>query len=139
MTAMSVEVRKRVVDIASNAGFSIVLKSDGTDEFVKNLMFRMPGRPSFLFIRKEGITTNSNGVPRYFQVAVHPDEFRADCLDPSHGIDEQVNRRTKQNLFASSNYRGFPSFPGYKEPCGKCYKVESLIALERLLSNLASD
>jgi len=132
---MSEIVRETVVDIARNAGIFPVLKADGSDEFVKNLMFKMPHNPHFLFIRKDGISTNSVGMPTYFQVAVHPEFFRPEFIEPNHGIDELINCRTKQNLFSSSNYRGFPNYSSNKEPCGKCYEVSNFSALERLFNN----
>lgn len=138
MNKISGAVRETVINIAHKAGFSVVLKSDGSDEYVKNLMFRMPYSKHYLFIDKEGIAVNTEGMPRAFQVAVHPDEFREELIEPSFGIKELLNRRTKQNLFSSSNYRGFPHYPGNKEPCGKCYRVESFAALERLLTKLAA-
>ena len=135
---MSAQVRTTVIDIARKSGFPPVLKSDGSDEYVKNLMFRMPYSHHFLFVRKEGITTDSVGIPHYFQVVVHPEEFRPDLIEPTHSVHELVNRRTKQNLTPSSNYRGFPNFPGYKVPCGKGYRVDNFVALERLFTSLAA-
>lgn len=138
MNKMSKQVRTTVIDIAQKSGFPAMLKSDGSDEYVKNLMFRMPYSPHFLFIRKEGVATDSVGMPRYFQVVVHPEEFRHDLIEPTHSVHELVNRRTKQNLTPSSNYRGFPNFPGYKVPCGKGYRVDNFDALEHLLTSLAA-
>jgi hypothetical protein len=111
---MSDAVREVVVQIAERTGFKTVLKHDGTDEFVKNLMFKMPNSPHPLYIRKEGATTNDAGMPAYFQVAVHPDIFQAKFVEPSKGVEELLNTRTKQNLFSSSNYRGFPVYPSNK-------------------------
>ncbi len=133
---MSEIVRDTVVDIARKSGIFAELKADGSDEFVKNLMFKMPHSEYFLFIRKEGISTNSVGMPSYFQVAVHPEMFRKDLIEPNFGINELINKRTKQNLFSSSNYRGFPHYISNKEPCGKCYEVSNFSALERLFNNL---
>ena len=133
---MSEIVRDTVVDIARKVGIFAALKADGKDEFVKNLMFKMPNSKHFLFIRKDGISTNSVGMPSYFQVAVHPEVFRHDLIEPNFGINELINKRTKQNLFSSSNYRGFPHYPSNKEPCGKCYEVTNFSALERLFNNL---
>jgi hypothetical protein len=97
-------------------------------------MFKMPHSQYFLFIRKDGISTNSVGIPSYFQVAVHPKIFWQDLIKSNFEINELINRTTKQNLFSSSNYRGFSHCNN--APCGKCYKVTTFSALERLLNNL---
>jgi hypothetical protein len=134
---MSEATRNRVISIASKAGFAAVLKPDGSDEYVKHIMLRSPGNRHCVFVRKVGITTGADGEPRYFQVAVHPEQYRPDLVDSAHGIEESMNRRTKQNLFPSSNYRGFPSYPNYESPCGKCYRAADLSALQHLMNGLA--
>ena len=136
LNKMSEIVRDTILDIAGIYSVFPVLKKDGSDEFVKNLMLQLPNSRYFLYIRKEGIASNTAGMPNYFQVAIHPELFNCEHIEPNYGIEELINRRTKQNLFASSNYRGFPNFPGYNEPCAKCYKVKNFSALESLFINL---
>ena len=67
---------------------------------------------------------------------MHPEHFRVDAINPAKGIEEFLNNKTKINRHSSSNYADFPRYEGNTEPCAKCYKVKSLIALESLLIDL---
>ena len=134
---MNDRVRGEAIEAAKAVGFHAVLRADGSDEYVKNLMFRSPNSKHAVFIDKD-TAMNTEGESSYFMVAVHPEVFSDSLIDPAQGIEEHINRRTKQNLFSSSNYRGFPNCPGRKEPCGKCYRAQDIAALRRLFSGLAA-
>lgn len=136
-TLISEKARQRIVDIARDSGFLVQLKSDGSDNYVKNLMFKVRALKNPLYIRKD-VATNATGEPEYMQIAVHPNEFRQDLVAPAHGINEMRNKRTGVNLFSSSNYRGFPHFPSNNEPCGKCYRVDDYPALAKLLQGISN-
>lgn len=134
---ISDKIREKITSIAELAEFSIQLKEDGSDVYVKNLMFSSDHLVSYLYIRKD-VQTNDAGEPDYLQIAIHPDDFRLDLIDPTNGIEELINRKTGKNLFCSSNYRGFPLYPDSKEPCGKCYRVKDYQALALLFKGLIS-
>ncbi len=134
---MNEYVRGRAIETAKAFGFRAVLRTDGSDEYVKNLMFCSPISKHAVFIDKV-TAMNTAGEPSYFMVAVHPEVFSDSLIDPTHGIEEHINRRTKQNLFSSSNYRGFPNCPGRNEPCGKCYRAQDISALRKLFAGLAA-
>ena len=130
---MNSETRKSVVEICERQGFSVQLKSDGNDLYQKNLVFKK--YTSTVVIRKDtGI--NAAGNLGYLKFAVHPEHFRVDAINPAKGIEEFLNNKTKINRHSSSNYADFPTYEGNTEPCAKCYKVKSLIALESLLIDL---
>lgn len=133
MARMNSETRKSVVEICERQGFSVQLKSDGNDLYQKNLVFKK--YTSTVVIRKDtGI--NAAGNLGYLKFAVHPEHFRVDAINPAKGIEEFLNNITKINRHFSSNYTDFPRYEGNTEPCAKCYKVKSLIALESLLIDL---
>ena len=133
MARMNSETRKSVVEICERQGFSVQLKSDGNDLYQKNLVFKK--YTSTVVIRKDtGI--NAAGNLGYLKFAVHPEHFRVDAINPAKGIEEFLNNKTKINRHSSSNYADFPTYEGNTEPCAKCYKVKSLIALESLLIDL---
>jgi hypothetical protein len=135
MAKMNKETRQKIVDVFNNQGFSTLLKSDGTDEYQKNLAFKSSSFGSKIFIHRDtGITSAGNLT--YLKVAVHPNYFREDAISSTEGIDDFINQKTKINRHSSSNYVGFPVYQGNDEPCGKCYKVDGLDALERLLKKL---
>ena len=130
---MNSETRKSVVEICERQGFSVQLKSDGNDLYQKNLVFKKYA--STVVIRKDtGI--NAAGNLGYLKFAVHPEHFRVEAINPAKGIEEFLNNKTKINRHSSSNYADFPTYEGNTEPCAKCYKVKSLIALESLLIDL---
>lgn len=132
---ISDSARQHLVDIAVDAGYEVQLKPDGSDVYNKVLMFRAPGLDNYLYIHKDvGISTGGN--PNYIVVAVHPAEFRPELVDAPHGISERINQQTGNNLFAHSNYRGFPYYTGHDQPCAKCYRVETHDALAALLKAL---
>lgn len=135
MARMNSETRKSVVEICERQGFSVQLKSDGNDLYQKNLVFDSKQYASIVVIRKDtGI--NAAGNLGYLKFAVHPDHFREDAINTAKGIEEFLNNKTKINRHSSSNYADFPRYEGNTEPCAKCYKVKSLIALESLLIDL---
>lgn len=132
---MNSETRKSVVEICERQGFSVQLKSDGNDLYQKNLVFKSKQDDSKVVIRKDtGI--NAAGNLGYLKFAVHPENFRVNAINPAKGIEEFLNNKTKINRHSSSNYADFPTYEGNTEPCAKCYKVKSLIALESLLIDL---
>ena len=132
---MNSETRKSVIETCNRQGFSVQLKPDGNDLFHKNLVFESKHYASKVVIRKDtGI--NAAGNLGYLKFAVHPNHFREDALNPAKGIEEFLNNITKINRHSSSNYADFPTYEGNIEPCAKCYKVKSLIALESLLIDL---
>lgn len=127
--------RKNIVEMASSCSLKVQEKVEGEDLYVKCLMFTVPSLTHYLFISKETGIKNDGSID-YLQVVVHPDEYRSDLEDTPNGIEEMINRRTGKNLFASSNYRGYPVLGGANEPSGKCYKVRDLDALGRLFEGL---
>lgn len=135
MARMNNETRKNIVEICTRQGFFVQLKSDGNDLYHKNLVFNSKKYVSTVVIGKE-IGINTAGNLGYLKFAVHPDYFKEDLINPTKGIEEFLNNRTKINRHSSSNYIDFPTYKGNSEPCGKCYKVKSLIALESLLIDL---
>jgi len=48
MARMFSQARQSIIDIAHSKGFSVQLKRDGTDLYVKNLMFRSSDCPAVL-------------------------------------------------------------------------------------------
>lgn len=135
MARMNSETRKNVIEICNRQGFSVQLKPDGNDLYHKNLAFKSEHYASKVVIRKDtGI--NAAGNLGYLKFAVHPNHFREDAINPTKGIEEFLNNITKINRHSSSNYADFPTYEGNIEPCAKCYKVKSLIALESLLIDL---
>lgn len=111
-------------------------RTDSRDEYDKNLVFKTGIYSSKVFIHRDTGISSSSGNLTYLKVAVHPNHFKDALVDPSSGIESYLNQRTRINRHASSNYLDFPRYPGTDEPCGKCYKVYGLIALERLLAGL---
>jgi hypothetical protein len=132
---MNEATRNRIVAAAEAEDFHVQLKDGHYDLYDKNLVFKSKYYGSLVFIhRVTGIDAGS-GNPNYLKVAVHPDLFRADLIDPNIGIYDCLNARSKTNRHSSSNYVGFPVFAGNEEPCGKCYKID-LEALGSLLKGL---
>lgn len=136
MANMNSSTRLSIINACKKHGFDVQLKSDGSDEYDKNLVFRTGKYPSKVFINRVTGINLSSGNLTYLKVAVHPNHFKDALVDPSSGIESFLNQRTKINRHSSSNYIGFPRYSGTHEPCGKCYKVQDLIALERLLAGL---
>lgn len=132
---ISQSARQRIVDIAENAGYRVQLKQDGSDVYNKVLMFRAPGLENYLYIHKD-VGINKAGDSNYIVVAVHPGEFRSELVDSTHGIQERINTKTGKNLFAHSNYRGYPYTTVGTQPYAKCYRVEDHGALATLLKAL---
>lgn len=133
MAKMNSETRKRIVDLADACGFAVRLKPDGSDLYDKNLIFRSRAYASDVYVNKINGISETSGIFSYLKVAVHPFHFRSELVSAHGGIEEDLNRRTGVNLHSSSNYADFPQYAGAHEPCGKCYKVGSLDALQRLL------
>lgn len=131
--------KELIISAAKKQGFQVQVKDDGTDLYVKNLVFRSPKYASTVYIHRDtGITPP--GEICYLKVAVHPDHFKSEAVNPSNNIEKLINRKTKLNLHSGSNYVDFPIYEGNNEPCGRCYKVigQDLSALEKLLSVLSS-
>jgi hypothetical protein len=139
MANMNSLTRLSIIDACRKRGFNALLKSDGSDEYDKNLVFRTGNYASKIYIHRDTGISSSSGNLTYLKVAVHPAHFRDGLVDPSSGIEDFLNQRTKINRHASSNYLDFPRYSGTHEPCGKCYKVHGLLALERLLAGLKDD
>lgn len=138
MANMNSSTRQNIIEVCRKQGFSVQLKQDGSDEYDKNLVFRSAKYPSKVIIGCDTGISKSSGNLSYLKVAVHPAHFKMELVNPSVGIKDYPNRRTKINLHASSNYVGFPIYTGTHEPCGKCYKVDGLIPLGMLLAGLQS-
>jgi hypothetical protein len=136
MANMNQATRQSIVDVCNKQGFTVQLKADGSDEYDKNLVFRTSKYLSKVFIHRDTGISASSGNLSYLKVAVHPNYFKEGLVSPSSGIESFLNRRTMVNLHSSSNYTDFPVYAGTHEPCGKCYKVTGLIALEQLLVGL---
>jgi len=136
MANMNNSTRLSIINACKKQGFDPLLKSDGSDEYDKNLVFQTGKDSPKIFIHRDTGISSSSGNLSYLKVAIHPAHFRDGLVDPSNGIENFLNQRTKINRHASSNYIGFPRYSGTHEPCGKCYKVHGLIALERLLTGL---
>lgn len=136
MANMNNSTRLSIINACKKQGFDVLLKSDGSDEYDKNLVFRTGKYLSKVFIHRDTGISSTSGNLTYLKVAVHPNHFKDALVDPSSGIESFLNQRSKINRHASSNYLDFPRYPGTVEPCGKCYKVHGLIALERLLAGL---
>lgn len=135
MASMNSKTRQRIIDVCKKQGFDIQLKADDSDLYDKNLVF-LAGKSLRIFIRRDTGINKSSGDLNYLKLAVHPDHFKESVIDPSSGIESLLNQRSKINRHSSSNYVGFPTYEGNSEPCGKCYKVDGLIALEKLLVGL---
>lgn len=141
MVLMSNQTRQSIIDVAKGKGFAVQLKADGTDLYQKNLVFRSGkfGATPIYIHKSRGIDSVS-GELNYLKVAVNPDLFNPELVNPSVGIEESINNQSKVNRHHSSNYIGFPAdFIGKAEPYGKCYKVQSLDALGILLAGLIVD
>ena len=134
---ISESVRQQVIKIATQQGFVAQLKDNGDDQYVKNLMFYSKPLNQFVYIRKDR-AVGAGGVPAYFQVALHPNFFNKSWASLTDGIQEHINSQKKKNLHSSSNYKKFPVFPENDEPCGMCFKVADVDALEKLFSMTCS-
>jgi len=134
---ISESVRQQVIKIATQQGFVAQLKDKGEDQYVKNLMFYSKPLNQFVYIRKDR-AVGAGGVPAYFQVALHPNFFNKNWVSLTDGIQEHINSQKKKNLHSSSNYKKFPVFPENDEPCGMCFKVADVDALEKLFQRMAS-
>lgn len=141
MANMSHEVRQRIVEVAKSKSFEPQLdKSTGQDHYDKNVMLQSPYFKSAVFIDKVTGVSKASGDFSYLKVAVLPELFKAELINPALGIEDYINNLSKVNRHHSSNYRGgqFPDDdPGKNEPYGKCYKVRNLNALATLLAGLA--
>ncbi len=135
MASMNSTTRKQIIDVCNKQGFSIQLKADGSDLYDKNLVF-LTKKSLKIFINRETGINKSSGNPNYLKIAVHPEHFKEGLVNQSFGIENYLNQLTKINRHSNSNYVGFPVYDGNNEPCGKCYKVDGLIALEKLLVGL---
>jgi hypothetical protein len=138
MAHMSNETRQSIIEVAKSNGFPVQLKSDGTDLYDKNLVFRsLAYGKSPIFIHKQTGMSPASGEFNFLKVAIKPEAFDAALVNPALGIGESINRQSKINRHHSSNYVGFPTgVPGKREPYGKCYEVQSLSALSELLAGL---
>lgn len=137
MASMSPLTRTRIIDAAESTGFLVQLKPEGRDLYDKNMVFKSRIYDSTVYIHKETGVNKTSGNFSYLKVAVRPDAFREDLVNPALGIQDYINNISKQNRHHSSNYRDFPAdIAGKKEPHGKCYKVMTLDALTRLLAGL---
>ncbi len=132
---ISESVRLRVIKIAEQHGFSVQLKPNNQDQYVKNLMFYSKAVNQTVYIRKDR-AVGEGGVPSHFQVAVHPDFFNKAWATLSEGIEELINSRKQKNLHSSSNYKKFPVFSENNEPCGMCFKVTDYDALSKLFQRM---
>ena len=134
---ISESVRQQVIKIATQEGFVAQLKDNGDDQYVKNLMFYSKPLNQLVYIRKNR-AVGAGGVPAYFQVALHPNFFNKNWVSLTDGIQEHINSQKKKNLHSSSNYKKFPVFPENDEPCGMCFKVADIDALDKLFQSMVS-
>jgi len=131
-------VRQNIIDIATQNGFKVQLKSSGKDLYLKVLKLYSLKTNQTIYIRKDrGV--GSDQVPKYFQIAVHPDFFKTEICSVDDGIKSHIIANKHRNLSASSYYQEFPVFEGNNEPCGICYKVDNYLALGLLLSRLVGN
>lgn len=140
MANMSNEVRQRILDAARSKSFVATVDHAGADHYDKNMMFQSPYFKSAVFIDKVTGVSKSSGDFSYLKVAVRPEFFKVELINPALGIEDYISSQSKVNRHHSSNYRGgnFPNdIPGKNEPYGKCYKVRNLKALTTLLAGLA--
>ncbi len=133
---MNSATRVRVVEIAARHGFVAQTKPDGSDNYVKNLMFRHSGVRQTVYVGKE-TGMNAAGDANEYTIAVHPQYFKPHFERPSLGIERTFNARKGGYLFASSNYQAFPSCPGSNQPCGMHLHAPNNQSLEQLFALLA--
>lgn len=136
--SISESARQNVIKIAAQYNFVVQLKFNGEDQYVKNLMFYSKQLNQTVYIRKDR-AIGAGGIPKYFQVAVHPTFFNTSWVSVTEGIEEHINRQKKKNLHSSSNYKKFPVFPENDEPCGMCFRVGHIDALAKLFQRMATD
>lgn len=129
---ISEQFRLITIQRAHKYGLEVQLDLDGKDVYSKLLMFKSDSLPNYIYMHKD-VGFDQKGFPKYLLVAVHPDDFDMKLVDSSAGITERINRKTGENLFSHSGYRGFPYASETNEPTAKCYKLDSLTALEVLL------
>lgn len=140
MSYMSKEVRLRIIEAAKASGFRVQLKPDGNDLYNKNLVFQSPMYPSPVFVHTETGVSKVSGNFSYLKVAVRPDVFKGDLIDPVTGVEDYISLQSKENRHHSSNYVGFPDgIAGKVEPYGKCYRVTNLDAFAALLKGLSGE
>jgi len=132
---ISEEVRLRIIKIAEQYNFSVQLKTNNQDQYVKNLMLYSKAINQTVYIRKDR-AIGSGGIPAHYQVAVHPDFFNKAWATSSEGVEELINRQKQKNLHSSSNYKKFPVFLENHEPCGMCFKVADYEALGKLFKHM---
>ena len=140
MANMSDEVRLCILAIAKSKSFFAKVDNEGADHYDKNLMLQSPNFKSAVFIDKVTGVSKAFGDFSYLKLAVHPDSFKTELVNPAFGVEDYISSQSKVNRHHSSNYRGgnFPNdIPGKNEPYGKCYKVLNLDALATLLAGLA--
>ncbi len=103
--------RRMIANIFEQNGFSIILKSDETDLYKKNLTFKSGYYPSKIYVHRDtGI--DQSGNMSYLKVAVHPDHFKLSPVVINEGIEEFINQKSKVNRHSSSNYIDFPIYAG---------------------------
>lgn len=132
---MSPAIRAKVMSLAKTHGFTVSVKEDGQDLYVKNMVLTHRTQPARIYIDKEVGIQKSSGKVNYFKVAVHPNAFQPELAEPRSGVSICVNSRTKTNRHHSSNYTDYPVDSTVSvEPYGMCYRAEHLQALDTLLS-----
>lgn len=138
MKYMSHKTRADIVSVLEDRAFTVLLKEDGSDIYVKNLVAECSSFDSKIYVDKEVGISRSSGDFSFLKVLVHPDVFKEEYVDPNAGIEAFPNRKhPHSNRHRSSNYHGFPDgIPGVREPYALAYKVSSLRALSILLSRL---
>ncbi|MCG7872373.1 MAG: hypothetical protein JAZ11_09770 [Candidatus Thiodiazotropha lotti] len=136
-TKMPKILRERISGLARSLHWEEQLKSDGGDRYDKLVSLTHHKYPSRVCIDKNAGITKS-GVVKYFKVIVHPDYYQSDLESTMHGVRPAINRVTKENRHSHSGFRGFPTYEGNDEPCGKGYITEGEEALAWLLKQLVS-
>jgi hypothetical protein len=134
---ISESVRQKIIDIVSKHGFTAQLKPNGDDQYVKVLMFYSKQLNQTVYIRKDR-AVGTDGIPTYFQVAVHPDFFNKAWVSATDGIQEHINSQKKKNLHSSSYYQKFPVTSENNEPCGMGFKIADYDALAKLFQQMSS-
>lgn len=80
--SISEAVRQRVIEPASQQGFAVPLKGKGEDQYLKDAVLYSKPLNRAVYIRKHR-PVGADGIPGYFQIAVHPDfNARAKLFQP---------------------------------------------------------
>lgn len=133
---MNAIARSKVANLARKHGFVVQTKSGDRDRYYKNLMLQHSGIHQTIYVSKvSGIDAHGNAMS--YTVTVHPDFYRPDFLGSALGIEQKSNRRVGGSLFSSSNYRGFPNYPGFGEPCGVHLEALNADSLDQLFGLFA--